>query len=456
MRSLKTDTLLNLFGAGFPILVAIPTVPMYLQTIGQERYGVLAICWIIVGYFAFFDFGMGKAVNQRIAASPEQASKVLWMGLFLSGCLGVLGSLVVLLGGLLLENLSLSQDIRLELRTGLPWLSVAVLALTMTSVLQGGLEAKRDFVNANLVSISANGLLSLLPLLAAYLLGNHLHNLLFATAVARGLTLGIAIWFNRRTLRSFTAFRFTECTKLLQFGGWVTVTGVVGPILTSADQIFIGVRLGTDVLAIYNITFNMVTRASIIGAASMRALFPRFAEQTPQVAKQTRQMALVLLVTIITPVVLLALVSFHPVFTWWLGLTAAKQAIPIAILLVFGVWINTLAFVPFTWLQATGKPEIPARFHLAELIPYGILLWLFIPQFGIIGAAFIWTLRNTLDAFLLFSVSKDDLSVVFPYAGLVIASVCAGLFGLFWIQIVVCFLSLVLTLHVRPWVKVIH
>jgi O-antigen/teichoic acid export membrane protein len=451
MRSLKTDTLLNLLGAGLPVLVAIPTVPLYLQTIGQERYGVLAICWILVGYFAFFDFGMGKAVNQRISASPEQAEKVLWMGLLLSGCLGILGGILVLLGGVLLENIRLSQELLLELRSGLPWLVLAVFALIMTSVLQGVLEARRDFLAANVVTISANGLLPLLPLIAAFVLGSGLENLLFATALARALTLFVAIWFNRRLLQKFVSFPLAECTKLLQFGGWVTVTGIVGPLLMTADQVLIGVRIGANALAIYNISYNVVTRAAIIGAAYARALFPRFAKQNPIEAKRTRTKALLFLSFVMTALTLAASVLVKPIFIWWLGAETATQAIPVALVLLFGVWINALAFVPFVWLQATGRPDIPARFHLAELIPYGLILWLLLPALGIIGAALSWAIRTTIDTILLLFVSQDFHLFVLIQGILVFTCIGAGLSGVGWVQGLLCVMFCIWLLISRPW-----
>src|SRR4051812_31203755 len=59
--SVARHTTYNVVGALTPVVVSLVTVPLYLKTVGLDRYGILNLCWLLVGYFALFDFGMGKA-----------------------------------------------------------------------------------------------------------------------------------------------------------------------------------------------------------------------------------------------------------------------------------------------------------------------------------------------------------------------------------------------------------
>ena len=436
MSSTRRDTLLNLLGAGIPLVVAIPTVPLYLHLIGAERYGILGVCWVVVGYFAFFDFGMGRAVNQRLSAQPTQAARVLWIGLSLSAGLGTLGGLLVAFGGqVLLAQLNITPAMRLEAIHGLPWLGAAVISLTLTAVLQGVLEAQGRFLASNAVSISANTLLQVLPLLGAWLIGSHLDVLLVATSVARGLSLLLGVYFNRELLRRFMPFTWLEARQLLQFGGWVTVTGIIGPLLTVADQVLIGVVIGASALAHYNISYNVITRALIISSATMRALFPRLAQQDSDTALETRGVALLSIMSVMTTIVLFGGLTLRTVFTLWLGSRVAQSVIPVGMILLLGVWFNSLAFVPFNWLQAKGSPEVPARFHLAELLPYAALLWLLLPRIGVIAAAFVWVLRAMIDAGLLFWATRDIpllIRVILPNSLLIAVTLTLAFFPTLW------------------------
>ena len=46
-----------------------------------------------------------------------------------------------------------------------------------------------------------------------------------------------------------------------------------------------------------------------------------------------------------------------------------------------------------------------AVLHLAELVPYALLLWLLLSTWGILGAAVAWTVRVAVDAMLLLVLS---------------------------------------------------
>ena len=97
--SLSKNTLANLTGTILPMVVLIVTVPLYLRLIGTERYGVLAVIWTLIGYFGVFDFGMSRAVTQRMAritnGSDADRSNLLWTALVATFTLGLLGGVVL-------------------------------------------------------------------------------------------------------------------------------------------------------------------------------------------------------------------------------------------------------------------------------------------------------------------------------------------------------------------------
>jgi O-antigen/teichoic acid export membrane protein len=93
----------------------------------------------------------------------------------------------------------------------------------------------------------------------------------------------------------------------------------------------------------------------------------------------------------------------------WLGPEFAEHSFRVLQLLAVGVFINSLALVPFTLLQGAGRPDLTATLHLIELPLYLGLLWWLISTRGIEGAAMAWTARVTVDGLFLFGLAKRYL-----------------------------------------------
>jgi O-antigen/teichoic acid export membrane protein len=101
-----------------------------------------------------------------------------------------------------------------------------------------------------------------------------------------------------------------------------------------------------------------------------------------------------------------AILVFAPdLLTLWLGPEFSAQSAPAMRVLAIGLLVNGLAHVPYSYIQALGRPDIPAKFHVLELIVYPPMAWLLIRNFGITGAAAAWSVRALGDAILLFAAA---------------------------------------------------
>ena len=81
-RPLRKNFLVNLLSPMAKIAVALVTIPIYLRLVGEARYGVISIVWVLLGFFGYLDLGLSRAVTNalaklRNASQPERARVLL-------------------------------------------------------------------------------------------------------------------------------------------------------------------------------------------------------------------------------------------------------------------------------------------------------------------------------------------------------------------------------------------
>jgi O-antigen/teichoic acid export membrane protein len=413
--SIRRNTLINLAGATAPMLISLVIVPLYLRLVGEVRFGVLVLVWLFVGYFEFFDFGIGKATANHIARlrdAPTSAREAaFWTGALINGMLGLLGGLVLLVAGHYGVNAyfgdKLSGELDEEIRRALPWMALAVPVGTVSAIGIAALEARERFLTLNTMQVLVTALIQLSPLLVAWWRGPALDGLIGATVISRiGANLPVFLACRRYVpLRGRPRFRKSLAAPLFRYGGWVTVTAVIGPILVSVDRLLIGSQIGLSAVAHYTVPYNLVTKLQILPASLMRTLFPRFSllewEECVPIARQ----AVFSLAAITLPLTVVAVIVMKPFLIVWIGAEFAEVSAPVGKVLLIGLWINSLAWVPAVMLQGQGRPAIVAKLHVLELIPYVAILWIGVTWAGLPGAAWAWALRVAIDALLMFWAS---------------------------------------------------
>jgi O-antigen/teichoic acid export membrane protein len=442
-RTLKTNFAINVFGALVPLAVALVTVPIYVRHIGDARYGVLSIVWVLLGYFGFLDLGLSRAaVNalSRLRNAPQEArARVLVTTLALNLGLGLIGSLcLATFGGYLLKHvLGVPEALKPEIAEAFPWI-VGLFPLALVSgVGIGALESRERFLLANVLQVCGVSLGQIVPVMLAVMFSPSLAIVIPAAVMARALTVVtilIAVYRDEGPL-SLAAFDRHQAKKLLSYGGWISVSGIIGPVLSSLDQIVIGSVLNVAAVAHYAVPMNLVVRSQVFAGALSRTLFPRMSSVSGDEAHSLASRALISLAYSYGAICAPALILAPAFFKYWISSDFAVVAAPVADILFFGAWINGLAFVPYGLLQSQGRPDVTGKFHAAEVVPFVAILWGLTTAYGITGAALSWSLRCAGDAACLFwaaGMPRRALlrAIVLPLLLLSGSHVVAGFVGL--------------------------
>lgn len=417
--SIKRNTFYNLAGSLVALAISLVTVPLYIHQIGAARYGALAIVWLLLGYFGLFDLGMGRATAQAVATDGAEVDRlrgIVWSALAVNLIMGLVGGGVLwLLGHVLIAHfLHASPAMRAEIIQALPWVAAALPLATVSSVIQGALQGRSQFLLLNVLSVLGSALFQIIPLLVAFLYSVSLAWLIPAAVLARALG-AAAMWALGGRVLSLGLPSIPQpdvVVRLFKYGAWVTLTNVVSPILDGVDRVVIGALISAQAVAFYTVPFQLAMKGQILAGSLAGALFPRFAAANPHEARRLLTESAAGLAAILTPLVCCGIALIHPFLSLWIDPRfAAKASLPGQILLV-GVWMNLQARLPFSHLTASGRPDLVAKFHLAELVPYAAVLWAGIHAAGVAGVAVAWTVRAGVDALLLAIASGAAASLI--------------------------------------------
>ena len=397
----------NLLGNVLPLLAGLVAVPFLVAHLGTERFGLLSLGWILIGYFSLFDFGLGRALTRMIAARSGVQADAELESLCSTGL--ALGSAAGLAGGVLVAGLAFfgngwlkqgSPALIAEAQTALVIVGCGVLPTVAAAVLRGILEGFQRFKILNAIRVPAGVLLFAAPCISAAFTPRL--DVAVATLVAtRWLLLVVHALACRTSVRlSTAAVQRRWARPMLRFGGWLTVSNVVGPVIVYLDRFIIGALLPPNQLAYYAAPFEMVARLLVLPTSLTGALFPALASAQHHDAARAhalRRRALQLTAVLVLPAALIGVLLARPLLQLWLGEEFAQHGSLAMQILLVGFAFNALAQIPMVALHGHGLARATATLHLVELPIYAVFLYAMVSAHGLPGAAFAWSARGALD-----------------------------------------------------------
>lgn len=424
------DTGYNFAGIAFPVIISLVTVPPYLHAMGAARYGVLSLIWLLFGYFGLFDFGLSRSTANRLAqigpADPGLRDSVFRTSIVLNCGLGAIAAIAFpFLAGPILGLLSQSiSGFSEEVIDALPLTALLFPLAMVTNVYVGRFQAEERFSTLNTIQmIGAIGIQGL-PLVLVLTNSPRLDVAILGVVLSRAAMLIALDLFTSHSwiLRAGPIVNRPEAKKLLGYGGWIAMTNAINPILVSADQFVIAFLLGAASVAHYAIPFNLAQKLLIVPRALSQTIFPRLSSLNKADAHGLAERSAVHLCDILAMICAPAVVLSHFALVLWIGEDFANAAGGVTAALLVGAFVNGVSYVPMSLSHGQRRVSGPALLQLAEFVPFIIILYLSVRTYGITGAGYAWVARATIDAVLLFRISRlsfSNLTGLLPGMGIV-------------------------------------
>jgi len=405
------------FGSlALPAVAAVFLVPVTVHALGASRFGLLALAWAFAEGAGMFDFGLARTtvrfVADATARGAERLREIVLVSVLSQAAAGLFaGMLLFLLAPWLVRTVFTISAVEIPEAIGMfRVLGFHVPVLLALSAMRASLEGAQRFDISTSLRVPGSLASVIVPAIAAPA-GASLPTILWILLAVRLSLAFISGFVLKRTLlpgRWGLPSGFGTLREMLGYSGWVAVSAALGPALGSIDRFVTGSVVGVTGLGYYTGAAEAANRFLLIPSTAFSALLPALAHTEARGARDralaATRAAARQLATLLLPLCL-ALFTFAPaILNVWLGPVFASQAGTALRILSVGVFLGGLAHLPLAVLYGAGRPDLPAKIHIAEVIFHVPLTFALVKTLGITGAALAWTLRCGAD-WLLYEIA---------------------------------------------------
>jgi len=416
-RLLALNTIITLGGQVFVALAVIGLLPIIVEGLGADGYGLLSLALAIFGAFGLLDLGLGRTTTKFVAeylnqGEFEKVGNIIFTSLMLQIFLGLIGgALLAILTPMLAEIILKAPYDRIsDTKNTLYVLAMSTPVVLASAALRGTLEGAQRFCFVAYVKLFINLSTYVIPVIALH--GDvEISRIVFWMLASR--LAGVMAYFAGcvhaiPALRQRLSFDKRSLNTLFSYSGWVALSNIAVILLVYFDRFLIASLVTIGAVTYYSAPYELLNGLWIIPGAVSAVLFPAFSgmhrgnhEKLPELFTRPIKYILIML----GPIVLVMMVFSENILTLWLGQSFADESTLVLQLLAFGVVINSLAWTPANLLMGFGRPDVTAKIHLIQLPIYLVIAYPLINYFGIVGAAVAFCLRVIFEALLLFGAS---------------------------------------------------
>jgi O-antigen/teichoic acid export membrane protein len=416
----------NLLGLVLPLVVAALVIPSLLETLGTQRFGVLALAWGLVGYASAVDFGIGRAVTQTVSKiiSTKNAKReraVLRAGLQITLGTGFIVFLIIIILALCGAGrwIGASEVPEIEKTISIILLAFAIPLQSISATYRGINEAHLNFKKVSLLRVGL-GVANFGAPYAISIFTIQMHWLVVSLVMSRALSLFFYRNFAIKLINKDDYLKSSHQKRLLillrlrliRFGGWITISSILNPIVNAADRFFLASLISAAAVTFYVIPFEMTTQSLVLVGAVSTVFFPHAARSANQGAKKLKKDFLKIvfvLASVMSCVAISYLMFGNYIISIWLDQKLGFTSVEVLEVMCLGLAPYAVATLSTSFIHSQGLSKWTAIVNITMFVPSLLMLYFSIKHLGAFGAAITWVLRIFLEAVSFFLLSLHQI-----------------------------------------------
>ncbi len=399
-RKIIRNTLFNILGGSWGLLIKILLTPLIISYIGIERFGIWALVLLFTGYFALFDMSIGTAVIKYISSHYtkrefEFINKTVNSALAFYAFVGALSWVLAFflikwaVGNILHIPSSLIDEANFVLTGGVLIFAFSNTTSVFSSVIIG--IQKMDVINKIRITVTTlEGFGIILFLVGGFGLTGLIINA-GIIAVITSLAYVIASKKIFPQLAIGTKFLDAKILKeLITFGTKVQFSRIGDMMHFQTDKIFISYFLQLSLVAFYEAAATVAFAMRMVPFAIVSAILPAASEiKAAGDEKSLRELYMrssKYLSFISIPLLFFVFFFAPAIIKVWLGGGFELSVITLQVL-ILGYFANIMTFPGSQVAIGLGKPDYVMKSSIIATVSNLILSVFLIIKFGYLGAA---------------------------------------------------------------------
>ena len=408
--SLKKNVIANYLGQGWTALMGIAFVPLYIEYLGIEAYGLIGVFAILQAWLTLLDMGMTPTLSREMArytagAHTAQSIRDLLRSLevICFAIASVCGMVIWFVSAWLATHWLQAEKLPVEeVAQAISIIGFVVALRFIESLYRGailGLQKQvwLSVVGSGLATLRWVGAVGVLvwvaPNIEAFFIWQGLMSVLtilaFAFAVHRHLP------SSAQTAR----FSWFQLKSIWRFAGGMMATTLLVLLLMQVDKIILSRMLNLEMFGYYTLAGTVATVLYLLTAPITQAYYPRFTELVAKgdiagLIRIYHQGAQLVSVLIVPAALMLVFFGENFLLLWTGNQVLTHNVAPLLALLALGTLLNGLMHIPYMLTLAYGWPGFAVRQNVvAVILLVPAIIWV-TPRYGAIGAAWIWVILN--------------------------------------------------------------
>lgn len=240
------------------VITQMVSTAALVRLLDKSDFGLMALVMVVKGFAdIFMDFGITVAILHKQDLSQNQYSSLYWLNMIVGL---IIYAVIWLISPIVASFYHEAALVKL--------IPLMCLAIPFSSIgrQQKTLLQKELYFKAIAIVDIVSALISLLVAVYFAYTGWGVYALVFSNLVR--YTVGNVIYFfvGVRIVPIKLHFRLSETISSLKIGGYHTISQVINYFTGSFDVLIIGKLLGSEVLGIYNLAKDLVTKPSALVA----------------------------------------------------------------------------------------------------------------------------------------------------------------------------------------------